>query len=292
MKKTILTAIVCMSMAAPLLADGTNNILTDEKSKVSYAIGLSYGSSLKMHGVEVDDSLFLKGFQDAMSGGNPLLTQLEVHQILSEYQKTLMAKQQALQAERGLKAKTEGEAFLATNKNNPGVITLPDGLQYQVLKAGTGPIPSAASTVTANYSGKFVSGEEFDSSAKQGHPGQFPVTGVIHGWTEALQLMPVGSKWRLFVPSDLAYGPQGRPPVIPPNCTLVFDIELLNSETPPPRQTSLPPPAVQSPPLTSDIIKVPSAAERAKGAQIERINPADLQKLQNEAASSTNAPAH
>jgi len=280
---------MCAGVAAPLFADDTN-LLTDEKSRVSYAIGLSIGSSWKVHGVEVDNTLFMKGLMDALSGATPLMNRQEVGQTLNAYQRTLMAKQQAMQAEAGAKSKVEGEAFLATNKNNPGIITLPDGLQYKVLTAGNGPIPTRNSTVMVNYTGTFISGQEFDSSAKTGHPAQFPVTGVIHGWTEALLLMPVGSKWRLYVPSDLAYGSSGHPPVIPPFATLVFDVELLSSEVPPTRPATMVTPPANSPPLTSDIIKVPSKAELDKGAKIETIKAGDIQKYQAQATnnSSTN----
>jgi len=141
--------------------------------------------------------------------------------------------------------KKEGDAFLAANKTKEGVITLPDGLQYKVLKQGDGPKPTTNDKVVCNYRGTLVKGTEFDSSYKRNEPATFPVTGVIKGWTEALQLMPVGSKWQLYIPSDLAYGPPGRPPVIPPNSTLVFEIELLSIQPP---QTTPPPSAPSTTP--------------------------------------------
>jgi FKBP-type peptidyl-prolyl cis-trans isomerase FklB len=125
------------------------------------------------------------------------------------------------------KNKTAGDAFLAANKNKPGVVTLPDGLQYKIIKAGNGPKPTANDTVTVNYAGTLINGTEFDSSYKRGQPATFPVNGVIAGWTEALQLMPVGSTWELYIPSELAYGQNGAPPVIGPNETLIFKVELL-----------------------------------------------------------------
>jgi FKBP-type peptidyl-prolyl cis-trans isomerase FklB len=127
--------------------------------------------------------------------------------------------------------KKEGDDFLATNKGKEGVVTLPSGLQYKILKAGTGPKPTASDSVRCNYRGTFINGTEFDSSYKSGQPATFPVTGVIKGWTEALQLMPVGSKWQLFVPADLAYGERGRPG-IEPNAALIFEVELLSIEAP------------------------------------------------------------
>ena len=199
-----------------------------------------------------------------------------------------MAKQQAMETQAGAKSKVEGETFLSTNKNNPGVITLADGLQYQVLRAGNGPLPTRSSTVNVNYTGTFIGGQEFDSSTRLGHPVQFPVTGVIPGWTEALQLMPVGSKWRLYVPWQLAYGASGHPPAIPPFSTLIFDIDLLYSEVPPTRPAMMVAPPANSPPLTSDIIKVPSKAELDKGAKIETIKAEDHQKYQ---AQNTNSSA-
>ena len=278
---------MCAGVAAPLFADSTN-VLSDEKSKVSYAIGLSIGTSWKAHGVEVDDTLFLKGLHDALSDAPPLMNKQEVGQTLNAYQKSLMAKQQAMQALAAATNKATGDAFLATNKDNPGVITLPDGLQYKVVTAGNGPLPAKTSTVQVNYTGKLLSGEVFDSSAKQGKPATFPVTQVIPGWTEALQLMPVGSKWTLYIPSKLAYGDKGHPPAIPPGSTLIFDIELLSTEAPKSRTPTMSPP--QSAPLTSDIIKVPSADELKKGAKIEVIKPEDVQKAAQNQSTNTAAP--
>jgi len=285
MKKTILLAVVLAGLALPLLADNTN-VLSDEKSRVSYAIGLRIGTGWKQNGIDVDDTIMLRGLQDAQSGAVPLMTDDEVKNTLTQFQKTMQAKAMALRAEAGLKNKAEGEAFLTTNKNNPGVITLPDGLQYKVLTDGDGPIPTSASTVTVNYRGAFINGTEFDSSAKAGHPVTFPVTGVIKGWTEALQLMKAGSKWQLYVPANLAYGEQGNR-AIPGNSVLIFDVELLSVQAPKPAPVS---PAVQSTPLTSDIIKVPSAAELSKGAKIEVIKNEDVQKAQAASQGSTNTP--
>jgi FKBP-type peptidyl-prolyl cis-trans isomerase FklB len=210
-----------------------------------------------------------------------------MNQTLKAYSKTLQAKRQAKMMEAGIKNKSEGLAFLATNKNNPGVITLTNGLQYQVLKDGNGPIPTATSTVTVIYRGTFIDGTEFDSSAKEGKPNgmDMQVTRVIPGWTQALEMMKTGSKWRLFVPSDLAYGPRGQRD-IEPNKTLIFDIELLAVQAPHPAPIAPP----QNAPLTSDIIKVPSADELKKGAKIEVIKPEDVQKAQAQAQGQTNAP--
>ena len=153
-----------------------------------------------------------------------------------------------MREELAAKNKAEGEAFLATNKNNPGVVTLPDGLQYKVITNGTGAMPDANDTVTVNYRGTLLDGTEFDSSYKHGQPAKFPVSGVIPGWTEALMKMKAGSKWQLFIPSELAYGERGRPG-IPPNSVLIFEVELLSMESPPPRHR--PRPAIRRSPATS-----------------------------------------
>jgi len=147
----------------------------------------------------------------------------------------------------GAANKKEGDAFLAANKDKEGVVTLPSGLQYKILTEGAGPKPTATDSVVCNYSGKLINGTEFDSSYKRGQPVTFPVTGVIKGWTEALQLMPVGSKWQLFIPAELAYGEPGRPPAIPPNSTLVFDVELIS---------------VQSKDVNKDIAKPPAKPQQ------------------------------
>jgi FKBP-type peptidyl-prolyl cis-trans isomerase len=202
-----------------------------------------------------------------------------MQETLTAFQKEFKVKQQKMQAEKAVKNKADGDAFLATNKKNSGVIALPDGLQYTVLTTGTGAIPSATDTVSVNYRGTLLDGTEFDSSYKRGQPAQFPVSGVIHGWTEALEKMNVGSKWKLFIPAELAYGEQGRPG-IPPNSTLIFEVELLSIQPPPAPM----PAAVPPQPLTSDIIKVPSAEEMKKGAKIEVIKPEDAKKLQDQQA--------
>lgn len=263
MKKTILITLLCLSAAAPLLADGTN-VLNNDKSRVSYAIGMTVGHSFQAQSIDLDDDAFLRGVKDEQSGGTTLLTQDEMRVVLTEFQKNHAA-------QIALKNKTEGATFLAENKTKPGVVTLPDGLQYKVITDGTGTIPSSSDIVTVNYRGTFIDGREFDSSAKTGHPAQFPVTGVIHGWTEALLQMKVGSKWQLFIPSELAYGEAGRSG-IPPSSVLIFDVELVSIQTPPP--------PANPQPLTSDIIKVPSAEEIKKGAKIEIIKPEDAAKAQ------------
>jgi len=208
--------------------------LKTQRDKASYAVGISMGTGLHRQGVPVDAAIVARGLKDAMAGTKPLLTDDEMKAVLTQLQNDVRQKMQAQQQEMQAKAheaaapaRKEGEAFLAANKTKEGVVTLPSGLQYKILKVGTGPKPTASDKVSCNYRGTLIDGTEFDSSYKGGKPIEFPVSGVIHGWTEALQLMPVGSKWQLFIPSDLAYGDPGRPG-IPPGATLVFEVELMS----------------------------------------------------------------
>jgi len=249
-------------------ADDTN-LLTDTKARVSYAIGMMLGHNWQQQGLEVNPDLAARAIKDVQAGGATLLTQEEMQQTLTSFQQEFRVIQQKKKAELGLKNKADGDAFLAANKAKPGVESLPDGLQYMVLTQGTGAQPTPSDTVTVNYRGTLIDGTEFDSSYKRGQPASFPVGGVIKGWTEALQKMTVGSKWKLFIPSELAYGENGQR-TIPPNSTLIFEVELLDTKTPAP-----PAPAQ---PLTSDIIKVPSADEMKKGAKIEVIKSEDAAK--------------
>ncbi len=275
MKTTVYAVIVCLGAAAPVFADGTN-VLSDEKSRVSYAIGMSVGrnlQNLQNQGAAFDTDLVARGIKDMLSGATTQLTPEQMQETLMAFQKDFAAKQQKKNEELAIKDKAEGEAFLATNKNDPGVVTLPDGLQYKVLTDGTGDMPTTTDIVTVNYRGTLLDGTEFDSSFKRGQPAKFPVNGVIHGWTEALLKMKTGSKWQLFIPSELAYGERGRPG-IPPNSVLIFEVDLLSMENP------APPKAAE--PLTSDIIKVPSAEELKKGAKIEVIKPEDVKKMQQQ----------
>jgi len=202
--------------------------LTDQKSKVSYAIGLNIGKSMRRQAVDVDPSILAQGLKDGLSDAKPLLTDDEVRATMTAFQTDMRAKQEEKMKEASVSAKKEGEAFLAANKTKEGVVSLPSGLQYKILTPGTGPKPAASDTVACNYRGTLVNGTEFDSSTKHGGPVTFPVGGVIKGWTEALQLMPVGSKWQLFIPADLAYGDQGAGADIPPGSTLIFEIELVS----------------------------------------------------------------
>lgn len=223
------------SPAASEQSTPSNSPFKTNKEKASYALGINVGSSLHRQSVDIDPDLFAQGLKDAMSGKKPLITEEEGHAALMELQNEVRAQQAQKMKEEGDTNKKNGEAYLAANKAKPGVVTLPSGLQYKILKEGTGPKPTATDTVECNYTGTLINGTEFDSSAKHGGPAKFPVNGVIKGWTEALQLMPAGSKWQLFIPSDLAYGERGTPDgSIGPNSTLVFDVELLSVEQPKP----------------------------------------------------------
>ena len=201
---------------------------TTPKDKISYAIGADLANKLKASSIDVDRTMVTQGLNDVLSGAKPAMTDDEVHATLTDLSKQLQAKQQAIAKETGDKNKKDGEAFLADNKTKEGVVVLPSGLQYKILKAGDGPKPTAADSVVCNYKGTLISGKEFDSSYKRGQPATFPVGGVIKGWTEALQLMPVGSKWQLFIPPDLAYGDRQAGPDITPGSTLVFEVELVS----------------------------------------------------------------
>ena len=206
--------------------------LKTRKEKFSYALGMNigtgYSQGLKKQSVEFDPNLVSQGLKDAMSGGKTRLTQEEAQAVLTEVQNEVKKQQQEKMQEAGAANKTEGEALLAANKSKDGVVTLPSGLQYKILTAGTGPKPTASDSVVCNYRGTLINGTEFDSSIKRGQPATFGVGQVIKGWTEALQLMPVGSKWQLFVPSSLAYGERGMGAEIGPNATLIFEVELLS----------------------------------------------------------------
>jgi FKBP-type peptidyl-prolyl cis-trans isomerase len=202
--------------------------LTTPKDKISYAIGADLGNKLKSSSIDVDPTILTRALKDTLTGAKSAMTDDEIRATLTDLTKDLQAKQATLTKEKSEKNKKDGEAFLAANKTKEGVVALPSGLQYKIIKAGTGPKPTAADTVVCNYKGTLIDGKEFDSSYKRGQPATFPVGGVIKGWTEALQLMPVGSTWQLFIPSDLAYGDRQAGPDITPGATLVFEVELVS----------------------------------------------------------------
>ncbi len=224
------TATTAKKTPATPAKGATTLTLKTQKEKASYALGMNIGSTLKRQGVtaQVDPAIVARGLRDSMGAGKTLLTEEEEKTVLMQLQTEVRQQQQAKAHDEGLVNRKEGETFLAANKTKEGVVTLPSGLQYKILKEGNGPKPTASDTVSCNYRGTLVSGKEFDSSYKRGEPTSFPVSGVIKGWTEALQLMPVGSKWQLFVPAELAYGDRSPSPDIGPGDTLIFEVELLS----------------------------------------------------------------
>jgi FKBP-type peptidyl-prolyl cis-trans isomerase FklB len=229
MKLGVLAGIGILFLVSQVYGE-ENLVLKNQKDKVSYSIGMEMGKNLKMQSIDIDADILAKGIHDAFSGGKALLTDQEVRETMTAFQKELMAKQEELLKKLGEKNKGEGEAFLAENKKKEGVKTLASGLQYQVIKAGNGKKPTPSDTVTTHYRGTLIDGTEFDSSYRRGQPATFPVRGVVPGWTEALQLMEVGAKWQLFIPPNLAYGERGAGRNIGPNATLIFEIELISIE--------------------------------------------------------------
>ncbi len=213
---------------APAAADAGSEMSV--RNKVSYGIGLGFGRQLKTQSIDIDIDIFIKGLKDGLGGTKTLLTDAQIREAMEAFQKEMATKLQAEMKVAGEKGKKEGDAFLAANAKKEGVKSTKSGLQYKVVKEGTGKTPKPTDTVKTNYKGMLINGTVFDSSEQNGGPVSFPVNQVIAGWTEALQLMKVGAKYTLYIPSDLAYGPEGHGPDIPPNSTLIFDIELLGIE--------------------------------------------------------------
>ena len=257
-----------LTVGATLAAD--TNLFKSDKEKVSHALGRSIGSSLKRANFDVDADVFFQEFKNALNGGPARMTDQETQQTIQAYQQEQRKK--LLE-----KNKKEGDAFLAANKTKPGVIELPNGLQYKVLAEGSGDSPKPEDIVEVNYRGTLIDGTEFDAS-KLGQPLKRAANQVIRGWTDALTRMKPGAKWQLFIPADLAYGERGFGQKIAPNTALLFDVELLSFKPAPPVTNA--PPIAQ--PLTSDIIKVPSLEEMKKGAKIETIKAEDVEKLQKQ----------
>ena len=202
--------------------------LITQREQVSYALGINIGRNFKQSFIDVDADTLLIGLKEGLiSDSSSLLTEQEFEAVLTNLEKEVRAKQAVAKKAESEKNKQEGESFLAENAKKPGVVTTKSGLQYKVLASGTGKTPTATSKVKVHYTGKLVNGKVFDSSVERGQPAEFPVNGVIKGWTEALQLMKAGDKWMLYIPSNLAYGEQGGGGVIPPGAALVFEVELL-----------------------------------------------------------------
>lgn len=212
---------------APAAETGKPETLAE---RAGYAFGHNMGNNMLRQELSLDVEAMIQGLRDGLAGEEPALTQEEMQAAVQEFQQQMVAKQQEMQAKALEENKAAGQAFRDTNAAREGVRTTDSGIQYEVLTEGTGPMPEASDTVRVHYRGTLVDGEQFDSSHDRGQPATFPVTGVIKGWQEVLQLMPVGSKWKVVIPPELAYGDRGSPPVIGPGSTLVFEIELLGIE--------------------------------------------------------------
>jgi len=240
MKYRLILALITVFLAAQTRAEDqpaapkaeAQPVLKTQKEKVSYSIGMDMGSGMKQQKLDVDPELVISGFRDGFSGKKGAMTEAQMKEAMEIFEKEFQTRMAKESQELPGKNKKEGEAFLAENGKKEGVKTLPSGLQYKVIKEGTGPSPKLDDKVSTNYRGTLIDGTEFDSSYSRNEPSSFTVRQVIKGWQEALQLMKVGSKWQLFVPSELAYGDQGAGRTIQPNAALIFDIELLAIEKP------------------------------------------------------------
>ena len=239
MKRLIFIVAAC-SIALSLFGQEKSPPLKDQKDKVSYSIGLNIGSNLTKQNIPINPDALATGIKDAIAG-KPQLTTDQVKEIMAAFEKDMEQKQQAA----AQKNAAEGAKFLEENKKKEGVKTTASGLQYKLIKEGTGAQPKATDTVTVNYRGTLINGTEFDSSYKRGEPATFPVNGVIKGWTEALQLMKAGSKYQLFIPPNLAYGERAVGPDISPNSMLIFDVELIGVK--PAGSAASPTPSVSPP---------------------------------------------
>jgi len=224
--KRFIISLALLSLAGFVFGQEKSTPLKDTKDKVSYSIGLNIGFNLKKQNVSINPDTFVLGLKDALAG-KPQMTDEQVKETMTAFEKEMIDKQKAA----GVKNGADGEKFLAENKKKEGVKTTASGLQYKVIKEGSGAQPKETDTVVANYRGTLIDGTEFDSSYTRGQPATFPLSGVIRGWTEALQLMKVGSKYQLFIPANLAYGERAMGSDIGPNSTLVFEVELVGIQS-------------------------------------------------------------
>ncbi|KPK29301.1 MAG: hypothetical protein AMK70_16135 [Nitrospira bacterium SG8_35_1] len=224
--KFLLALIGIFLLLTPVQAE--ESILKTQKDKESYAIGMDIGRKLKQQQIELNPEAISQGIWDSLTDDKTLMTEEEYRDAMTAFTNKMKQKQEAQMKGMSDKNKQEGETFLAENKKKESVVTTASGLQYKVITEGTGASPKSTDTVSVHYKGTLINGKEFDSSYRRGQPASFPVNGVIQGWTEALQLMKVGSKWQLFIPSELAYGERGAGRDIGPNSTLIFDVELLS----------------------------------------------------------------
>jgi FKBP-type peptidyl-prolyl cis-trans isomerase FklB len=237
--KLFITVTICALLIAGHVFAADQAEPKSQKDKASYSIGFDIGSNMKRQAIDLNADLMCQGMKDGFSGAKPLLDEKEMSQTLRTFQTEMRAKLQQRNKEAAEKNKKEGEAFLAENKKKPGIITTPSGLQYKVLKEGSGASPKATETVVVHYRGTLIDETEFDSSYRRQTPATFEVGSVIKGWTEALQMMKPGAKWLLYIPANLAYGDRGAGSTIGPNAVLIFEIDLLSvkgSEPPPPKK--------------------------------------------------------
>jgi FKBP-type peptidyl-prolyl cis-trans isomerase FklB len=236
--KVLCVLALCLGLVAcQEKTGGSATALKTQSDSVSYSIGMNIGKSIMQDSLSINPEVLAAGIKDILSKKTAMLTDSQMQMTLNAFQQQMMAKQQEKMAKQqdslakaGEINKTEGAKFLAENKTKPGVVTLPSGLQYEVLKEGTGPMPKATDNVRVHYKGTLRDGSVFDSSIDRGEPASFNVSGVVPGWTEALKLMKVGSKWRVFIPAELGYGAQGAGEKIGPNEVLIFEMELLGIE--------------------------------------------------------------
>jgi FKBP-type peptidyl-prolyl cis-trans isomerase FklB len=219
-----LTTLLLSTSAFAAAKPGSTKGIAD---KASYTLGFQVGQNFHNYGAQINLDSFTKGFTDALAGKPGALSKEEMQKAMAEFEQNLRSKMDSKKREQGEKNTKEGKAFLEANAKKPGVKVLPSGLQYKVITEGSGTAPKATDVVKTHYRGTLIDGKEFDSSYARKEPAEFPVNGVIKGWTEALQLMKPGAKWQLFIPSDLAYGTQGAGADIGPNATLIFEVELL-----------------------------------------------------------------
>ena len=220
----LLAMVLSVILMSSLCLAGEKLDLKDEKAKINYSVGYQIGDDFKRQGVEINPEALVKGIQDSLSGEKGLMTPQERRNALVNLQRQVAAQQKQDKPKQAQEYPGEGREFLAANAKKPGVVTLPSGLQYKVIREGTGKTPGPHDSVTVNYRGTLINGNEFDSSYRRGKPATFRVDGVIAGWTEALQLMKEGAKWQLFIPPDLAYGERGTLA----DKTLIFDVELIS----------------------------------------------------------------
>ncbi len=226
--KYLLTVLVSFGLLACQSNTQDNVKMKTQTDSVSYAIGLDIGKNLKSQNIEVSADVLAHGIKDIIDSNETLLTEAEAQEVIMAFQKRLMAKHEEMMKAQGDKNKLAGEEFLAANKAKEGVVTLPSGLQYKVIKMGNGKKPKATDNVTVHYRGTLIDGTEFDSSIGRGEPATFQLDQVIKGWTEGVQLMPVGSKFEFYIPSELGYGERGAGQLIQPNSTLIFEVELIS----------------------------------------------------------------